>query len=56
MNYIQHGTSAPAPARPQCCNHCKVPLGNGVRIVKEFKQVRHTYNMSVFDTERNKDG
>nr|XP_029131590.1 LOW QUALITY PROTEIN: histone-lysine N-methyltransferase 2C-like [Labrus bergylta] len=39
MNYIQHGGSAAAAAsRPQCCCHCKVLLGNGVRIVKELKQ------------------
>ncbi|KAM6971552.1 LOW QUALITY PROTEIN: histone-lysine N-methyltransferase 2C-like [Tautogolabrus adspersus] len=38
MNYIQHGGSAAAASRPQCCSHCKVLLGNGVRIVKELKQ------------------
>ncbi|XP_040921273.1 histone-lysine N-methyltransferase 2C isoform X2 [Toxotes jaculatrix] len=38
MDYIQHGCSA-AAARPQSCSHCKVLLGNGVRVVRELKQV-----------------
>ena len=33
----QHGGSA--AVRPQCCSYCKVLLGNGVRIVKQLKQV-----------------
>ncbi|KAM8731510.1 histone-lysine N-methyltransferase 2C isoform 5-T5 [Acanthopagrus schlegelii] len=38
VNYIQHGGTAVAAVRPQCCNYCKGLLGNGVRIVKELKQ------------------
>ncbi|XP_056155239.1 histone-lysine N-methyltransferase 2C [Lampris incognitus] len=30
MDYRQHGSSQPA-AKPQCCSHCKVLLGNVVR-------------------------
>ncbi|KAM7369521.1 hypothetical protein PAMP_010840 [Pampus punctatissimus] len=38
MDYNQHGGSTVVTTRPQCCNYCKVLLGNGVRIIKELKQ------------------
>ncbi|KAM9332683.1 histone-lysine N-methyltransferase 2C-like [Pholidichthys leucotaenia] len=34
MDHIQHGRTA----RPQCCSHCKVVLGNRVRIIRDLKQ------------------
>lgn len=38
MDFSQQGGAA--TTRPQCCSYCKVLLGNGVRIVRELKQVR----------------
>lgn len=38
MDFSQQGGAA--TTRPQCCIYCKVLLGNGVRIVRELKQVR----------------
>lgn len=50
VNYIQHGGSA--AARPQCCSFCKVLLGNGVRVIKEFKQVTWSQGQPEVRSER----